>query len=42
MLGIKYRKIWKKKCMEEKKFKTECEFIGFKIDRLHYKCKECG
>ena len=22
--------------------KSECEFIGVKNDRLHYKCKECG
>ena len=28
--------------MERKKTKSECEFIGFKNDRLHHKCKECG
>ena len=27
--------------MHENKIKSECEFIGFKNDRLHYKCKEC-
>ena len=26
----------------EKNIKSECEFIGLKNDRLHYKCKECG
>ena len=26
--------------MHENKIKSECEFIGFKNDRLHYKCKE--
>ena len=28
--------------MERKKIKSECEFIGFKDDRLNYKCKECN
>ena len=28
--------------MERKKTKSGCEFIGFKNDRLHHKCKECG
>ena len=27
--------------MERKKIKSECEFIGFKNDKLHYICKEC-
>ena len=27
--------------MERKKTKSKCEFIGFKNDRLHHKCKEC-
>ena len=43
-LLITYLKLTKKeclKCMESKKIKSECEFIGFKNDRLHYKCKEC-
>ena len=31
-----------KTCMERKNIKSECEFIEFKNDRLHYKCKECG
>ena len=26
--------------MKRKKIKSECEFIGFKNDRLHYKCEE--
>ena len=37
-------KVTKKECLEcmkRKKIKSECEFIGFKNDRLHYKCKEC-
>ena len=28
----------KKECPE---CRGKCEFIGFKNDRLHYKCKEC-
>ena len=24
-----------------KKIKSECEFIGFKNDRLHYRCEKC-
>ena len=27
---------------KEKKIKSECKFIGFKNNRLNYKCKECG
>ena len=30
-----------KKCMERKKKRLNCEFIGFKNGRLNYKCKEC-
>ena len=30
-----------KKCMERKKTKLNCEFVGFKNGRLNYKCKEC-
>ena len=30
-----------KKCMERKKNRLNCEFIGFKNGRLNYKCKEC-
>ena len=29
-----------KVCMERKKIKSECDFIGFKNNRLNYKCKE--
>ena len=28
------------KCMERKKVRLNCEFIGFKSGRLNYKCKE--
>ena len=31
----------RKKCMERKKIRLNCEFIGFKNGRLNYKCKEC-
>ena len=31
-----------KKCMERNKIKSECEFIGFKDNRLIYKCKKCN
>ena len=30
-----------KKCMERKKSRLNCEFIGFKNGRLNYKYKEC-
>ena len=30
-----------KKCMEIKRIRSECEFIGLKDNRLKYKCKEC-
>ena len=30
-----------KKCMERKKIRLNCEFVGFKNGRLNYKCKEC-
>ena len=26
----------------KRKVKSECEFIRFKNNRLHYECKECG
>ena len=29
------------RCMERKKTRLNCEFIGFKNGRLNYKCKEC-
>ena len=31
-----------KACMERKIIKSECNFIGFKNNRLNYRCKECG
>ena len=31
-----------KKCMEIKRIRSECEFIGLKDNRLKYKCKECN
>ena len=30
-----------KRCIERKNIKSECEFIGFKNNRLNYRCKEC-
>ena len=30
-----------KSCMERKNIKSECAFIGFKNNRLNYRCKEC-
>ena len=30
-----------KKCMERKKIRLNCQFIGFENGRLNYKCKEC-
>ena len=30
-----------KTCIERKNIKSGCEFIGFKTDRLNYRCKEC-
>ena len=30
-----------KPCMERKNIKSECKFIGFKNNRLNYRCKEC-
>ena len=31
-----------KTCMERKNIKSECEFIGFKNNRLNYRYKECN
>ena len=31
-----------KSCRERKNVKLECNYIGFRNVRLHYKCKECG
>ena len=36
--GIKNKKC--KSCMEEKNIKLECNYIGFKNNRSHYKCRE--
>ena len=30
-----------KTCMERKKIRSEYDFIGFKNNRLNYRCKEC-
>ena len=30
-----------KTCMERKNIKSECRFIGFRNNRLNYRCKEC-
>ena len=37
---ITYLEFTVKKC-KDKNCKLECEFIGFKNDRLHYRRKEC-
>ena len=31
-----------KGCKERKKFKSICDFIGFKNNKLYYKCKKCN
>ena len=31
-----------KTCIERKNIKSECEFIGFKNNRLNYRRKECN
>ena len=31
-----------KKCIERRKIRLNCEFVGFKNGRLNYKCKECN
>ena len=31
-----------KRCMERKNIKSVCDFIGFKDNRLNYRCKECS
>ena len=31
-----------KTCMERNNIKSECKFVEFKSNRLHYKCKECN
>ena len=30
------------RCIARKKIKSKCDFIGFRNNRLNYKCKECG
>ena len=30
------------KCMGKKQIKSECDYTGFRYNRLNYKCKECG
>ena len=30
-----------KSCMQRKKIKYECDFIGFENNRLNYRCKTC-
>ena len=41
MSGKIFNSIEFKKCMERKNIKPECDFIGFKNNRLNYRCKEC-
>ena len=31
-----------KTCIERKNIKSDCEFIGFKNNRLNFRCKECN
>ena len=31
-----------KTCMERKKIRSECRFIGFKNNKLNYRYKECN
>ena len=31
-----------KTCMERKNIKSEYDFIGFKNNRLNYRCKKCN
>ena len=38
--GIKNKEC--KSCMEGKKIKPECDFIGLKNNRLNYRGKKCG
>ena len=41
-LADNFSEINKKECPEcIKNIKSECEFIGFKNDRLYYRCKKC-
>ena len=37
--GINNKKT--KSCLERKKIKSECNFIGFRNNILNYKCKPC-
>ena len=30
-----------KVCMERRKIRSECDFIGLANNKFHYKCKEC-
>ena len=30
-----------KVCMEKRKIRSECDFIGLAYNKFHYKCKEC-
>ena len=39
--GIFWNSIECKSCMEKIKINSECYFVGLKINRLIYKCKEC-
>ena len=29
------------KCIGKKQIKSECDYIGFRYNRLNYKCKDC-
>ena len=40
--GIYDKECMIKRCMERKKIRLNCEFIGFKNGRLNYKCKKAN
>ena len=39
---LKFTKKECKSCKERKKIISECNLVGIKNNRLHYKCKECN
>ena len=41
ILLIIYLECIKKVCMETKKIKSKCDFIGFKKNKVNCKCKAC-
>ena len=41
IIYLEFTKKNAKHAWKEKKIKSECDFIGFKNNKLNYKCKEC-